>query len=177
MCKQRCLIRTGGIVLTLGLGLWGCLTPAQKPKPKEVTEGPKRPKAVEIYEEDTSATKVQPAPVPPPGDTTKIAPGRDTVFIVKPPEDTVKTSLPASQRTLPGFRVQVFASTSRMNAEKVVGEARTTLGEKTYLETVPPLFKVRAGNCLTQQEAQALKELAIQKGYRAAFVVETDIEP
>jgi SPOR domain len=177
MCKQRYLRRAGGIILALGLGLWGCLTPAQKPKPKEVTEGPKRPKPVEIYEEDTSATKVQPAPTPSPGDTTKTVPSRDTVFIVRPPEDTVKTSLPPSRQTLPGFRVQVFASTSRMNAEKVLGEARTALGEKTYLETVPPLFKVRAGNCLTQQEAQDLKELAIQKGYRAAFVVETDIEP
>lgn len=73
--------------------------------------------------------------------------------------------------------MQVFATTSRQNAERVLEEARGTLGEKMYLEIALPLYKVRAGNCLTQQEATALKDRAIAKGYRSAFVVETDIEP
>jgi len=180
--------RNALLALILGLGLSGCLTPAQKQKPKEVTEGPKRPKPIAIYEEDTTASAapkdsaaIKAALVP---DTTA-ASKRDTGLAVKPPGDSGKAHQETlvtkggetAQKTIPGFRVQVFASTSRPNAEKVLEEARVHLGEKTYLEVALPLYKVRAGNCLTQQEALSLKERAIEKGYRSAFVIETDIEP
>jgi len=183
------------LVLILGLGLAGCLTPAaQKQKPQDVTAGPTRPKPVAIYEEDTSTVKIQPTT----GDTLMAAVPADTAHKVKRDTasgisakgDTMKIMTPAfvlrdspgvkevepPLKTIPGFRVQVFASTSRGNAERVFSEARGLLREKAYLEVVPPLFKVRMGNCLTQQEALLLKDRAIEKGYKSAFVVETDIE-
>ena len=183
------------LVLILGLGLAGCLTPAaQKQKPKDVTAGPTRPRPVAIYEEDTTAigNKISKdsssAKATPVADTT-VSSKRDTVILVKAAWDTVKAPVQgapkdttvgkgteATPKTIPGYRVQVFASTSRGNAERVFAEARGLLGEKAYLEVVPPLYKVRVGNCLTQQEALPLKERAIEKGYKSAFVVETDIE-
>jgi hypothetical protein len=179
------------LVLFLFLGLGGCLTPAvQKQKPGEVTAGPKRPKPVAIYEEDTTAHLIQAfkdtstAKGPIMADTTKGA-MQNTVQAISVPIDTAKAVAPQAPqettatvppKTIPGFRVQVFASTSQVNAERVLQEARTLLGEKTYLEFTPPLYKVRVGNFLTQQEALSLKDRAIEKGYKAAFVVETDIE-
>ena len=171
------------------------MTPAaQKQKPQDVTAGPTRPKPVAIYEEDTTAigNKISKdsssAKAPPVADTAAQS-KRDTVLLVKAAGDTVKAPVQAAPKdttagkgteaapkTIPGFRVQVFASTSRGNAERVFSEARGLLGEKAYLEVVPPLYKVRMGNFLTQQEAQLLKERAIEKGYKSAFVVETDIE-
>jgi cell division septation protein DedD len=183
------------LILILGLGLAGCLTPAaQKQKPQDVTAGPTRPRPVAIYEEDTTAIGNQipkdssSARATPVGDTAASS-KRDTVILVKASGDMVKTPVQAAPKdtttgkvteaapkTIPGYRVQVFASTSRGNAEKVFSEARRLLGEKAYLEVAPPLYKVRVGNCLTQQEALPLKERAIEKGYKSAFVVETDIE-
>lgn len=180
------------LTLFLLLGLGGCLTPAvQKQKPGEVTAGPKRPKPIAIYEEDTTANTTAI-----PRDTsaakasvkadTAAAPRNDTVMAIPVPVDTGKavpqpapkeSLATAVPKTVPGFRVQVFASTSQVNAERVLEEARITLGEKTYLEFIAPLYKVRVGNCLTQQEALSLKDRAVEKGYQAAFVVETDIEP
>ncbi len=187
--------RRAHLVLILGLGLAGCLTPAaQKQKPQDVTAGPTRPKPVAIYEEDTTAIR---NPISKDSSSTKATPvadtaassKRDTIILVKATGDTVKTPIhaapkdttvgkgvEATPKTIPGYRVQVFASTSRGNAEKVFSEARGLLGERVYLEVVPPLYKVRVGNCLTQQEALPLKERAIEKGYKSAFVVETDIE-
>ncbi len=183
------------LVLILGLGLAGCLTPAaQKQKPKDVTAGPTRPKPVAIYEEDTTAignpiSKDSSAASTTPVADTVASAKRDTVLLVKSAGDTVKAPVraapkdttvekgtEATPKTIPGYRVQVFASTSRGNAERVFAEARGLLGEKAYLEVALPLYKVRVGNCVTQQEALPLKERAIEKGYKSAFVVETDIE-
>jgi len=75
-----------------------------------------------------------------------------------------------------GYRVQIFATTSQESADRLAEEARAKLIEGVYIEYLPPFYKVRVGDCLTQQEAQNLKERIINAGFQDAFVVETKIK-
>jgi hypothetical protein len=76
-----------------------------------------------------------------------------------------------------GFRVQIFASSTETNASKVANDARTVFNEDVYVGYIAPYYKVRVGDCLTRQDAEMLKNRALNKGYRGAFVVETMITP
>lgn len=142
------------LFITLCLLFYGCAT--QKPPPfRESTS--EKPKPVEVYEPDTGSI-----------DTTKKGP----VTAKLQPETTFQKQ----EQTILGFRVQVFATASKAKADEEAMEARAKLAEKAYVEFIPPLYKVRVGNCLTQKDAQDLKQRAIDKGYKTAFIVETRIE-
>ena len=76
-----------------------------------------------------------------------------------------------------GFRIQIFASSTQKNASRVADDARAVFTENVYVQHVAPYYKVRVGDFLTRENAQALQTKALQKGYRGAFVVETMISP
>ncbi len=94
---------------------------------------------------------------------------------------TTSTPPPPSTATAPsqifGFRVQIFASSTEKNANRVADDARSPFGGKVYIEHVAPYYKVRVGDCLTSAEAQAIKSKAVNLGFKGAFVVETMINP
>jgi cell division septation protein DedD len=94
-----------------------------------------------------------------------------------PPAPTPTPTTSSAPASVYGFRVQIFASSTQNGANKVVNDARSIFGGKVYIEHTPPYYKVRVGDCLTKEEAEALKNLAISKGFRGAFVVETMITP
>ncbi|MGB9720608.1 MAG: SPOR domain-containing protein [bacterium] len=128
---------------------------------------------------------VTPAPALPPAEEITIAPPLPSTPSPLPIEEV--SALPPAPVPAPttstapasvyGFRVQIFASSTQNGANKVVDDARNIFGGKVYIEHTPPYYKVRVGDCLTKEEAEALKNLAINKGFRGAFVVETMITP
>lgn len=124
--------------------------PAAPLPTEEVTIAPPAPAPLPMEEE--IAPLPTPAPVPTPAP--KIAPG--SVY---------------------GFRVQIFASSTQKGASKVAEDARNIFGGKVYIEHAPPYYKVRVGDCLTREEAESLKNLALSKGFRGAYIVETMINP
>jgi cell division septation protein DedD len=164
---------------------------------KNVSEEPVYPTPVP---ETSQATPPSPAPevtapalsvpkepaTPPTGEVT-VAPPAPQPLPPLPTEEVSAPSTPAPSYTQPkpptpppsvyGFRVQIFASSTQKGANKVAEDARSLFGGKVYIEHTPPYYKVRIGDCLTKEEAEALKNLAISKGYRGAFVVETMINP
>lgn len=81
------------------------------------------------------------------------------------------------QGSVYGFRVQIFASSTERNAMKIVDDARAAFSGRVYVEHVAPYYKVRIGDCLTREDAEALKTKAVSLGYRGAFIVETMINP
>lgn len=93
-----------------------------------------------------------------------------------PTPSPVSTPAPPPPASVLGFRVQIFASSTEQNANRIAGDARDTFGD-AYVEFVAPYYKVRVGNCLTREEAESLKSKALNMGYRGAFVVETRIAP
>ncbi len=75
-----------------------------------------------------------------------------------------------------GYRVQIFAASSRAAAEAEKANARDTLGQDdVYIESEPPYFKVRIGNFQTKEAAEGLMERLKAYGYDTTFVVRTRI--
>lgn len=77
-----------------------------------------------------------------------------------------------------GFRIQIFASSTTEGANRVADDARATFGNQSvYVDHLVPYYKVRVGDCLTREEAEAIRHQALNHGYVGAFIVETMITP
>ncbi len=168
--------------------------------PKKTTVKTEGLEEVIVFGEEKPPAEVT-EPVLPAGDTV----ATETVAVVPPPiqappiieetpppvaeevtppvvEETATTPSPQpSPTTQPtkvfGFRIQIFASSTEQNALKVADDAKSVFTEKVYVEYVAPYYKVRVGNCLTREDAEALRGKAVKQGYQGAFIVETIITP
>ncbi|HEU4940628.1 MAG TPA: SPOR domain-containing protein [Candidatus Eisenbacteria bacterium] len=69
------------------------------------------------------------------------------------------------------WRVQIFASPDRAQAERVGREASERLGASYVLAQDGNLVKVQLGSFTREEDAQALKERAVKSGYAGAFRV------
>ncbi|UCG92228.1 MAG: SPOR domain-containing protein [candidate division WOR-3 bacterium] len=154
-----------------------------------------------VFEEEPQVSTEPVLPSPPEGEAEVIPPPpieeepmiKEEVAIIPPPvEEEIspppvveETYVPPPTTPVPptapvevyGFRIQIFASSTENNAAKVADDARGAFGVDVYVEYVPPYYKVRVGNCLTEKDALTLKNKALQLGYRGAFIVETMITP
>lgn len=77
-----------------------------------------------------------------------------------------------------GYRVQIFAFSTRDRAEKAKEEAEQVLSLPVYIEYDPTIdgpYKVRVGDFTSRDEAEKYKEKLREEGYPDAFVVETEI--
>lgn len=76
-------------------------------------------------------------------------------------------------RPLSGWRVQIFASSTRENARKVAEEARWKFpDQQLFIFEQGGLHKVQMGNGLSRAQADQLKQKAKDEGYAGAFAVE-----
>ncbi|MFQ5907100.1 MAG: SPOR domain-containing protein [bacterium] len=76
-----------------------------------------------------------------------------------------------------GYRVQIGAFMSQSNADLFAAAARQKFTENVYVEYIAPYHKVRVGDLLSREEAEALKAKALQLGYPGSFIVETMVTP
>jgi hypothetical protein len=72
----------------------------------------------------------------------------------------------------PGFRIQIFSTTSidEANARKAVAEEQFP-NEWFYLEYDQPTYKIRAGNFRTRFAAERFLDQLTEKGFPGAWVV------
>ena len=78
-----------------------------------------------------------------------------------------------------GFRVQILATKNIETAslfEQEAAERFQHLDHKTYLLFETPLYKIRVGDCKERSQAEALRDLAVEYGYREAFIVRSKIQ-
>ena len=75
-----------------------------------------------------------------------------------------------------GFRVQVFSTFEKAEAEKFAKRLRNKIEEKVYIEFDPPYYKVRVGNFVNNEDAMALKKKLRYLGYSDAMIVRSRIE-
>ena len=75
-----------------------------------------------------------------------------------------------------GFRVQVFATGSEETAEAVREAAERKLGLPVYSEIVEGLYKVRIGDCVSREAAEALLQSCQAAGYGDAWIVEAMVQ-
>jgi hypothetical protein len=87
------------------------------------------------------------------------------------------------EKTIPqevnGFRVQILATKNIETAslfEQEATERFESLEHKTYLIFEAPLYKIRVGDCKERADAENLREIAKQYGYREAFIVKCKIQ-
>ncbi len=81
-------------------------------------------------------------------------------------------------KEIDGFRVQILATNSIENATLVEQEADEQFGvqgHKAYMIFEAPLYKIRVGDCATRDQADDIREMAKQIGYKKAFVVRTKV--
>ncbi len=89
-----------------------------------------------------------------------------------------KDTLEPMMREAQGFRVQILATKNIETATRIEQEAKGVFSmhdHKTYLVFEPPLYKVRIGDVTDRQEAENIREMAREFGYREAFVVRTKV--
>ena len=94
----------------------------------------------------------------------------DFSFMAATDADTA--SLPTE---VPGYRVQIFASTDQEEAKTVRRDAILRFDESVYLIFNNPYYKVRIGDCLSRYVAENLQMDAEKKGYLDAWIVRTKV--
>lgn len=105
---------------------------------------------------------------------------RDAIRALGFPEAyVVRTQIAAVQpesAATPGFRVQIFSSSTRGSAENAQMQARNQLArDDVFIDFESPYFKVRVGNFQTRNDAELLLEEVRKKGYGTAFIVQANI--
>jgi len=171
---QRTLALAGAGAVALGLAACGG---GQKNKPatsmddqpwevtvvspldsSTVVAGQEPPKTAEAAPPAAAATSEPPAAPPPQVTESAVAPAAPKV--------------PDPQTFTPGWRVQIFASASMVNADALAAKARAKFTEPVYVEYEPPLYKVRVGDFLTKREAEMMKTRVLAEDFDA-YVVES----
>ncbi|MBA7601034.1 hypothetical protein ES703_08099 [subsurface metagenome] len=76
---------------------------------------------------------------------------------------------------MPGYRVQIFASSTNEGANKVASEARFKFTERVYVEYDVPYYKVRVGDYKNRSDVEILREKAKNLGYGDAWIVQTEV--
>ena len=72
-----------------------------------------------------------------------------------------------------GYRVQLIATRSVVEARAVKKEALLTFEDLVYMTFDDPYYKVRLGDETSRFDANDLQEVAVSKGYFGAWVVRT----
>ena len=83
----------------------------------------------------------------------------------------------SSQIIIEGFRVQVLATSSQENADRLRYELSIEYGKDIYIVFDAPNYKVRIGNFIDRRLAEKLRLELINKGYPSSWIIRTRIEP
>lgn len=116
--------------------------------------------------EQITAEELATIPDPVPGATEPAPTSTEAAPVVAPPIGTGSVD-PGSAI----WRVQVFASPDRAQAERAAREASSRLGEDYVIDHESGLYKVRLGEFTTEAAAEPLKRKAVLEGYTGAFRV------
>ena len=109
-----------------------------------------------VSDEPVSSETVEPA-TPPPAPT--------------PATPAPSTSGESPQKTMDGYRIQVFATGSEAAARSAKEAAEVKVGVPAYVEFVDGIYKVRVGDCPSRGEAEALVTRCRDAGYGDAWIV------
>jgi hypothetical protein len=89
-----------------------------------------------------------------------------------PGEEPAPAEPSVAQEVVPGYRVQVYSTTSIDTAKARLAAFRATFPEEWfYLDFDPPTYKIRAGNFLTRYEADRFARVLADHGIRSAWSV------
>lgn len=98
----------------------------------------------------------------------------ETVFVTM--EETARVTKPVTERVtspkvVAKYRVQIAACLEKTGAEYVTRKVKRQTGENAYVDYIPPYYKVRVGDCVSQYEAVSLRNTLRRLGYPDAWIV------
>jgi hypothetical protein len=76
-----------------------------------------------------------------------------------------------------GWRVQVFAGSSRETAMAVAHELRAACSAAVHVDFLEPHYKVRLGDCPTRNDCLSLQADVHKQGWTSAWIVRSAIQP
>ncbi|MEM6262434.1 MAG: SPOR domain-containing protein [Bacteroidota bacterium] len=84
--------------------------------------------------------------------------------------------LGGKRTTTEGYRIQIFAGSSRENAQKIKGEFLALFpGYSNYLLYISPTYRVRVGDFLSKGDAQMFNS-RLKQYFPGAFVVKDEVK-
>jgi hypothetical protein len=89
--------------------------------------------------------------------------------------ERIESDTTAEAELVSGYRVQICAFSDERAAREIRKEAILKFNQEVYLTYDSPYYKVRIGDCLSRFEADNLQQLAIEKGFKDAWVVRTKV--
>lgn len=93
-------------------------------------------------------------------------------------KNAVQSPQEKPNQLIDGFRVQLLATKDIERATVAKKEAEFAFGDSpvnVYIEFDSPYYKLRIGDCQTREQAEALRDLAQQKGYPSPWIVRTRV--
>ena len=180
---MRDISRSVRVALAIALLATGCAhrrpePPATPPastrpdttRPTETTPGEETGTATPALDpsELITAEELATIPDPVPGaspEPAPVDPGTGGAVFTPPPG--------AGDATSWIWRVQVFASPDRAQAERTARDASSRLGESYVVDFESSLYKVRLGSFTSEADAEPLKRRAVLEGFTGAFRVRT----
>jgi hypothetical protein len=159
MKKAACLIFTTVFMIT------GCSST------KEVVKDNNPPPDTYQYDESFDPLSLE--------DDDILIEGDQQTPVVNNTESNPKNGEEIKLKEVTGFRVQIFATKDIETASLFELEASERFGHldhKIYLIFEAPLYKIRVGDCKDRMQAEELRDLAAQYGYRESFIVKSKIQ-
>jgi hypothetical protein len=104
--------------------------------------------------------------VPPPADAVEAQDEPEESPLITPTDEDRM-----SGETVQGFRVQLLATRDEIQANEVKKSAIFSFEEGVYLVFEAPYFRLRIGDCRTRNEAEVLRDEAVEKGFDDAWIV------
>ena len=86
--------------------------------------------------------------------------------------DSIKNS---RLKTISGFRLQIFESSSVEEANRLLYKNRNVLTDSLYLIFAAPLYKLKYGNYINKTDAENAKKQLLRKGYKNIWIVKSRI--
>ena len=84
-------------------------------------------------------------------------------------------SLDSVQSVLEGYRVQVLATRYIERADSLAAIMKNTISDSVYVDFEAPNYKVRVGDFIDRDIAEALQQELVQMGYNSAWILRTRI--
>ena len=184
------VLSTVAVAALAGAGCAGSGAPPPVPTDPGISRGPAAGRAPaggdsaprldpseEITPEELASI---PEPLPATSTPLKGAQNQPMAGVAQPPSEAPSgasqppgTTAPTATLGPQVWRVQIYASERREEAERVRGEATLALAVPGTVDREGAFFKVRLGRFATEAEAQTLREQAIEAGYSGAFRIKT----
>lgn len=156
---------TAALVLAL-LVLGGCAAGKKTQKPPAIEEPEKAVSNFDAMNESFDPTTLEDEDI-----VIEQAPEAATSL-----DDLLSPEGQASEDSMvTGYRVQLVQTTDPEEAREVQREAILKFNEEVYRTFDPPFYKVRVGDFVNWYDAEKLQKLAIERGFKEAWVIRTKV--